>query len=111
LTPSIPLPPAWPKHTKSAIIQVIALAHFVLTHVRGWCVNSRIARVRLVAECDILRSEVALLREELRIKDARMDRIPARSRPHYPPHERLAILELKAARASCMPDGACPPLW
>ena len=99
MTPSIPLPPAWPAHTKSAMIHVIALAHFVLTHVRGWCVNSRIARVRLVAECDILRSEVALLREELRIKDARMGRIPARNRPHYPPHERLAILELKAARA------------
>jgi transposase InsO family protein len=81
------------------MINVIALAHFVLTHVRGWCVNSRIARVRLVAECDILRSEVALLREELRIKDARMDRISARNRPHYPPHERLAILALKAARA------------
>ena len=28
-----------------------------------------------------------------------MARIPARSRPHYPPAERLAILELRAARA------------
>jgi putative transposase len=99
LQPTIPLPPTWPQHTKSAIVHAVALAHFVLTHVRGWCVNSRIARVRLAAECDIRREQVALLREELRIKDARMARIPARCRPHYPPAERLAILELRAARA------------
>ena len=36
--------------------------------------------------------------EEMRIKDARMLRIPAQRRPHYPPVERLAILELRAAR-------------
>jgi len=38
------------------------------------------------------------LREELRIKDARMASIPAHQRPFYRPPERLAILELKAAR-------------
>ena len=38
--PTIPLPPTWPECTKSAIVHAIALAHFVLTHVRGWCVNS-----------------------------------------------------------------------
>jgi len=32
------------------------------------------------------------------IKDARMERLPAQRRPHYPPIERLAILELRAAR-------------
>jgi hypothetical protein len=50
------------------------------------------------AENDRLRSELALLREELRIKDARLGRIPARHRPHCPPPERLAILTLRAAR-------------
>jgi len=54
--------------------------------------------VRLAAECERLRSEVAMLREELRIKDARLARIPPPSRPHYPPAERLAILALRAAR-------------
>jgi transposase InsO family protein len=39
-----------------------------------------------------------MLHEELRIKDARLARIPARERPHYPPTERLAVLALKAAR-------------
>jgi hypothetical protein len=38
------------------------------------------------------------LREELRIKDARMGRIPAHQRPHFEPADRLAILELRAAR-------------
>jgi len=36
--------------------------------------------------------ELALRQEELRIKDARMGRLPAQRRPHYPPIERLAIL-------------------
>lgn len=34
----------------------------------------------------------------MRIKDARMLRIPAQRRPHYSPMERLSILELRAAR-------------
>lgn len=64
----------------------------------GWCADSPLRRVRLSAECERLRSEVALLREELRIKDARLALIPARERPQYPPAERLAILALRAAR-------------
>jgi transposase InsO family protein len=96
--PKIDLPTAWPRIAKSAIVHALALAHFVVTHVRGWCAESPLRRVRLAAECERLRSEVALLREELRIKDARVARIPPRSRPHYPPAERLAILALRAAR-------------
>jgi hypothetical protein len=38
------------------------------------------------------------LREELRIKDARLANIPAHHRPFYRPSERLAILELRAVR-------------
>jgi putative transposase len=56
------------------------------------------ALVRLQVENDRLRQEVALLKEEIRIKDARMSRLPAQRRPHYPPIERLAILALRAAR-------------
>ena len=37
-------------------------------------------------------------REQIRILNARMESIPPQHRPHYPPTERLAILELKAAR-------------
>jgi len=41
--------------------------------------------------------ELTQHREECRIKDARMQRIRAQRRPHYPPMEPLAILELRAA--------------
>ena len=47
---------------------------------------------------DRLSNEIALLREELRIKDARLARIAPAHRPHYSATERLAILVLKAAR-------------
>jgi hypothetical protein len=67
---SVPLPASWPKHAKSATLNVISLAHFALTHVRGWAANSPSLRVRLAAEFDQLNSEVAMLREEIRIKDA-----------------------------------------
>ena len=56
------------------------------------------ARIRLKAEISRLRQEIAILIEEARIKDSRMDRIPAQRRPHYPSIERMAILELRAAR-------------
>ena len=39
-----------------------------------------------------------MLREELRIKDARMSIIAPHRRPRYAPTERLAILEVRAAR-------------
>ena len=64
---SVPLPTSWPKHAKAATLQIISLAHFVLTHVRGFAVNSPIHRVRLAAERDRLDSVVVLLREEIRI--------------------------------------------
>jgi transposase InsO family protein len=96
--PKVALPKEWPRVAKSAIVHAIALAHLVVTHVRGWCADSPLKRVRLASECERLRSEVAMLREELRIKDARLGRIPPRNRPHHPPTERLAILALRAAR-------------
>jgi len=55
-------------------------------------------RVRLKAENDRLLQENASLREEMRIKDVRMAQISPHRRPHYPPTERMAILELRAAR-------------
>jgi transposase InsO family protein len=96
--PMIDLPKDWPRLAKSAIVHAVALAHFVIVHVRGWCANSPLERVRLRAENERLRSEVAQLREELRIKDGRLARVPPPNRPHYPPVERLAVLGLKAAR-------------
>jgi transposase InsO family protein len=95
---NVPLPKGWPRVVRSAILQVVGLAQMSLTYSRSWAADSRLARVRLQAALDQARSEVAMLAEELRIKDARVGRIDPRRRPNYPPTERLAILELRAAR-------------
>jgi putative transposase len=52
----------------------------------------------LKAELERDRQEIALLREQLRITSVRMASIPPSRRPQYKPPERMAILELKAAR-------------
>jgi transposase InsO family protein len=95
---TIPLPRGWSRRVRSAVIHVISLAHFSLTATRSWAANSWNARLRLKQDIDRLRQELALLRGETRLKDARMERIPAQRRPHYLPIERMAILELRAAR-------------
>jgi predicted RNA polymerase sigma factor len=74
------------------------LAQYALTYSRSWAADSTNQRVRLKAENDHLTQEVAQLREEVRIKDVRMAQIDAKWRPHYPPTERMAILELRATR-------------
>jgi len=94
----IVIPKSWPKHIKSAVLHVISLAHYAITYARGWAANSINARVRLKARLRIALEEIVELREEPRIKDARMARIDPQKRPHYPAVERMAILELKAAR-------------
>ncbi len=95
----IPLPSGWSRHVTSAMLHVIALAQCAMAYTRSWAVNSPIARQRLKAENDRLKQLVAWLTEEIRIKDARMKRIAAQKRPQYAPVERMAILELRSARA------------
>ena len=95
---AIPLPKAWPRRVRSAVVHAVSMANVAFTASRAHAQNHFNTRIRVQAENDRLRREVALLREELRIKDARMERVPAQRRPHYPPIERLAILELRAAR-------------
>ncbi|MBW8034776.1 MAG: transposase family protein [Planctomycetes bacterium] len=95
----IPFPKDWPQYVKLAAIHSVALAHRVITYSRSFAINSSIERIRLAGELDSVQNEIALLQEELRIKDARMAKLPPRKRPQYAPQERMAILELKAARA------------
>src|SRR5436309_12834089 len=93
----LPLPKKWPRRIRSAVIHTISLARTSLTHARSVAANSINARIRLKEEIERLQNEISLLREESRIKDARMVQIPPHRRPHYPPVERLAILQLRAA--------------
>jgi putative transposase len=92
------LPTHWTRSVKTALIQVMSLAHYALVYTRGRPVQSSNGHVRHSAKTDQLAQEIVLLREEIRIKDARLARIPPAARPHYQPTERLAILELRALR-------------
>lgn len=97
--PEIALPKQWSAAIKAGCVQAVAMAHYALVHARAFGENSPLADVRRAAQIERLEAEVALLREELRIKDVRLGRIAPAKRPHYPPEERMAILQLKAARA------------
>ena len=92
------LPKSWPATVRSAMWHVIPLAKYAAVYTRGWAADSPNARVRVRAEGVRSQEDASRLREELRIKDARMTRIPSRRRPFYTPTERLSILEMRAAR-------------
>src|SRR4029434_395674 len=93
----LPLPRSWPRRVRSAVVQVISLARTSLALTQGCASESMNPELRQQAEEGRLQQEVQLLREEIRIKDSRMEQLAAHRRPHYPPTARLAILELWAA--------------
>ena len=86
--PKLPLPKSWSTTIKSAILHVFSLARMTFTA----------AAVSAKSRIESLELEVAMLREELRIKDARFARLNAHKRPQYNGVERLAILELRSIR-------------
>ena len=88
-----PLPRHWTTSVKSAVLHVISLGQFATAYTRGWAANSPNARIRLAAEVERLKTELALRDEQERIKDTRMKRIPPHRRPNYPPTERMAVLD------------------
>ncbi len=94
----LPIPRGWNRHVKASVLHALSLSYFCFSTVRGWASRSRSIQVRPQAEIEDLKREIGLLLEEVRIKDARMSRIESRQRPHYTPMERMAILELRAAR-------------
>jgi len=57
----IPLPSAWPRRVRSAVVHVVGIARVSLTIARAHAENHFDARVRLKTENDRLRKEVALL--------------------------------------------------
>ncbi len=94
----LPLPKNWPQGVKTAVLHVIALAHMAIVHARCLAVNSPDVGTRRAGDLQGSLDEISLLEEELQIKDCRMAMIDAHRRPYYRPIERMAILELKAAR-------------
>jgi transposase InsO family protein len=89
-------------HVKAALIQSVSLAATALSLAYGRTSSSKSARNRLAAELDRATAEIAVLKEERDIKDARWSRLPSRRRPYYTPVQRMRILQLKAARGwSC----------
>ncbi len=93
---ALPLPRGWRKVTRAGVLHAISVAAMAMTS--AWSKASRFSRQRASAEVDRLRTEVALLTEELELKDARWTRVPARRRPYYGPVQRMRILELRAVR-------------
>ncbi len=94
--PTIPLPKSWTKHVRAAMLHMISLAQYATAYTRSWAADSTNGRLWIKAENDRSQQELLLLREEMRIKDARMAQISPHRRPYYPPTKRMAILELRA---------------
>ncbi len=94
----VALPKGWTRYVRSALLQAMSLAATAWTLTRSQVATSRRQGDRVQAELARAHTEIALLNEELRIKDARWNRLPSRRRAHYTAIERLRILELKAAR-------------
>ena len=65
---------------------------------RNWPSDSACNGLRLHAENDRLKYEIAWLERELAIKDARFNRLPPKKRPEFLSMERLEILLIKTFR-------------
>ena len=96
--PCVRLPKSWSHCVRSSVLHVISLAQYATAYTRSWAADSSNRRLRQKAELERLSAVISLLCEEIRIKDARMERIPPHRRPQYRPTERMAILELRAAQ-------------
>lgn len=70
-----------------------------MAHTPSWAACSWDTRLHLKAEPGKLGQEISLSRDEARIRDARLQKIPPRHRPHDPPVGRLVILERWEARS------------
>jgi len=93
-----PLPKGWPKTIRSSVLNGVSLASAALATAWARAARNRRPRVQLVAELERAKTEIALLKEELSIKDTRWGRVPPRRRPYDSPVQRMRILRLKAGR-------------
>ena len=84
-TTKLRLPKSWPTKVCAAMLHVVSLAKYAAVYTRSWAADSPNARVRWRSERDREQEDAALLREEMRIKDARMAILPPHRRPYYAP--------------------------
>ncbi len=93
----IPIPKGWNKRVQSAILQAISLGRHCFVSIVARMANSPNAVDRIVAENEHLKHEVESLRVELRLKDARMARLPS------PTPSLLLYRTLVDSSAACFP--------
>ena len=92
---SLPLPKNWSHYVRHAVFNVIGIVRIAILSSRELLIqNGDVLEVKIHR----LETEVAMLREELRILGSRMNRIPPQRRPQCSPVERTAIMELRAMR-------------
>ena len=92
---SLCLPKGWQAFVRNAVLNVLGIVRIAMLVGRESLIkNGGFQEARIHR----LESEVAMLREELRINSARMQRVVAHRRPQYTPVERMAILQLRAMR-------------
>jgi len=92
---SLRLPKGWRSHVRNAVLNVVGIVRVAMLAGREALIENGAAKDARIRQ---LESEVALLREELRINGARMKRMPSHRRPQYSAIERMAILQLRAMR-------------
>ena len=80
---------------RNAVLNVIGIVRIAMLAGREALITNGDAKDARIHQ---LESEVAMLREELRINGARMKRVPSHRRPQYTAIERMAILQLRAMR-------------
>ncbi len=102
------VPRTWKRRVKSSMLHAISLARYCMAAISGKAATSHDHQTRRQARIDQFEHDNSLLREEMRIKDERMLRVPPHRRPYYSPIERMAILELRAARGWTAAQTACP---
>ena len=89
------LPKNWRSSVRYAVLNVIGIVRIAMLAGRQALIDNDDAKDARIHQ---LESEGAMLREELRINGARMQRVAAHRRPQYTTVERMAILELRAIR-------------
>jgi transposase len=92
---SLRLPKGWHSHVRNAVLNVVGVVRIAMLTGREALIANGDAKDARIHQ---LESEVAMLREELRINGARMKRVPSHRRPQYTAIERMAILQLRAMR-------------